>query len=412
MLTKKDFQIIKKDPILIFTLPLASIIFLLIIAIRPLVLIRFGLIHSDRLGHFSANTELFLCEQAKKKRKKNNKINLDFFYFPTQPCNIQLAKMIKRKLKIFPKIFCRPFCLISRKIKFLNIHVTGKSISGDYDVKNLYRKFPTQIKLSKEEIKKGNELLNSIGIKKKKIVLLIIRDPKYFKIHYGLNSKSKSHHDHRNDKIYNYRSAVLRLLKKDYFVIRMGNIAEDKLNINHKHFLDYPFSKIKSDFLDIFLAYKSYFCISNLTGYDGLITMFRKPLLSIGSMPIGCMYSSSENYFNTIYPHYSKKLKRNLTIEEIFNLNLAFEFKKENFDKNKITIKKHSPNEILHFVLEMTKYVENKSKFKNFYLNNKAIKIYNKILRKHEKKNKIVYNGKLYFCFSNFFLKKYKNLFY
>ena len=91
----------------------------------------------------------------------------------------------------------------------------------------------------------------------------------------------------------------------------------------------------------MFLAYKAFFCISNLTGYDGLITMFRKPLLSIG-MPIGCMYSSSENYLNTIYPHYSKKLNRNITIKEIFDLGLAFEFNKEKFDKNNIIIKKHS----------------------------------------------------------------------
>lgn len=411
MLTKKELQIIKKDPILIFTLPLALIIFFPIIILRPIILVRFGLLHSDRLGHFSANTELFMCEQASRNKKQEKKLTIDFFYFPTLPCNIQLANMIQRKLIVIPKIICRPFCLISRKLKFLKSHITGKATSGDYDVKNLYRKIPTQITLTKEEINYGEKLLENMGANNKKIVLIIIRDPKYFKVHYRLNSNSKSHHDHRNDRIQNFTPAVVELLKKNYFVIRMGNIAETKLNIKHKNFIDYPFSKIKSDFLDVFLAYKAYFCVSNLTGYDGLITMFRKPLLSIGSMPIGCMYSSSENYFNTIYPHYSKKLKRNLKIEEIFDLNLAFQFNKDKFDKNNIVIKKHSSKEIKKFVLEMIDYIKNKSKFKNYFLNKKAIHNYEKILKKYEIKHGQTYNGKLYFCFSRFFLKKYKNLF-
>ena len=70
MLTIKDFQIIKKDPVLIFTLPLALLFFFPIVILSPIILIRFGLLHSDRLGHFSANTELFLCEQAQKKKIK------------------------------------------------------------------------------------------------------------------------------------------------------------------------------------------------------------------------------------------------------------------------------------------------------------------------------------------------------
>ena len=131
--------------------------------------------------------------------------------------------------------------------------------------------------------------------------------------------------------------------------------------------------------------------------------MFRKPLLSIGSMPIGCMYSSSENYLNTIYPHYSKKLNRNITIKEIFDLGLAFEFNKEKFDKNNIIIKKHSSKEIKIFVLEMIDYLKNKSKFKNYFLNKKAINSYKKIIKRYETEHGQTYNGKLYFCFSKFF---------
>ena len=38
----------------------------------------------------------------------------------------------------------------------------------------------------------------------------------------------------------------------------MGNIAETKLNIKHRNFVDYPFSKIKSDFR-CFFSLQSFF---------------------------------------------------------------------------------------------------------------------------------------------------------
>lgn len=408
MILTKEFNIIKKDPILILTLPLASLVFILIFLLRPIILLRFGLLHSDRLGHFSSNTELFLCEN---KISKNKKKIINFFYFPTTPCNKQLAKMIKRKLPVYPKILCRPFCLLSRKFRFLKDHVTGKSLAGDYDVLNLYKKIPTQINLTKKEKKKGEEILKSIGAKDKQIILFIVRDSKYFKMHYNLKSNIKSHHDHRNDDIENYRSSIVKLLKRGYFVVRMGNIAEKSLKINNRNFIDYPFSKIKTDFMDIYFAYRCFFCVSNLTGYDGLITMFRKPLLSIGSMPIGCMYSSTDNYLNTMYAHYSKNLKRKLNLKEIFELGLAFEFKKEIFDKKNIIIQKHNSNEIKKFVFEMIDYLKNKSKFKNFKLNKEAKKKYNKLLDKYQNKDNKIYNGKLYFSFSKYFLEKNKHLF-
>ena len=62
--------------------------------------------------------------------------------------------------------------------------------------------------------------------------------------------------------------------------------------------------------MDIFLAKKCFFGVTNLTGYDALFVIFRKPMLCLGSLPIGCMFSSSKNYMNTVYYHYSKKLKK------------------------------------------------------------------------------------------------------
>ena len=55
----KSLDKLLAEPILFVTIPPALIIFFLIILLRPLILFRFGFFHSDRLGHFAVNTEIF-----------------------------------------------------------------------------------------------------------------------------------------------------------------------------------------------------------------------------------------------------------------------------------------------------------------------------------------------------------------
>ena len=55
----KSLDKVRSEPILLITIPLALLSFVLIIFLRPVVLIRFGFFHSDRLGHFAVNTEIF-----------------------------------------------------------------------------------------------------------------------------------------------------------------------------------------------------------------------------------------------------------------------------------------------------------------------------------------------------------------
>ena len=72
----KYIKIILSEPIIIITF-LPSIFFLLLmIVIQKIILIKIGFLHSNRLGHFAANTELYIF-----KKKKFNNSSIDFFYF-------------------------------------------------------------------------------------------------------------------------------------------------------------------------------------------------------------------------------------------------------------------------------------------------------------------------------------------
>ena len=85
---------------------------------------------------------------------------------------------------------------------------------------------------------------------------------------------------------------------------------------------------------------------------------------------------------------------------------------KKNLIKIILLLKKHSSKEIKIFVLEMIDYLKNKSKFKNYFLNKKAINSYKKIIKRYETEHGQTYNGKLYFFFSKFFLKKNINIYF
>jgi hypothetical protein len=83
---------------------LAIILFLFCAFIRPFFFVRWGILPSERIGHFSVNTEIYCCKIDAKINVPKKKF-IDLFCFGKEICNYQLAKMWERKLNILPKIF-------------------------------------------------------------------------------------------------------------------------------------------------------------------------------------------------------------------------------------------------------------------------------------------------------------------
>ena len=53
----------------------------------------------------------------------------------------------------------------------------------------------------------------------------------------------------RNSDPLAYVLAIQNLLKKGYWVFRMGKFVEKPLNIKHERFIDYPYTDLQNDFL-------------------------------------------------------------------------------------------------------------------------------------------------------------------
>ena len=349
---KKILSKLINDPFLLISLPLSLPFIILIILISPVIHIRIGLINCDRIGHFAANTELYLC-----RKKYEEKNFLDIFYFPSKVSNKQLEKMIKREIYIFPKIIVRPFDLIIRSFKLLRRFNPIKTNFGDHDIYNYLDKRKNIIKFNREEKKKGNDFLKKINLYKKKYVCLTIRDEKYVEKNWK-NKKTMDYHKHRNMEIDDFIPMCKYLNQQGFFVVRMGSDVKKKMSYSNPKFIDYSVSDIKSDFLDIYILANCYFNVSSVMGLDAIPFIFRKPILYLSSIPIGHFSTSSKRFLNVTLNHYDKLKKKNLSTTDIFKKGCGFLYSKKEFENRKIKLVSYKKNEIKLYTVEMLKFVK------------------------------------------------------
>ena len=154
----KTFTIISNEKILLISLPLAFIILMLLLPVNFFFKIKFGLLHSDRIGHFVADDVINYLE--KKKIQKKNSLNI--FYFGRVPCNKYLAKLWSRRVIIMPKFIIRPFCLITRQLNIFNKFHFGFSEASDQDVNLVIENNPIFFEIQNDEKIYGENLIKKI----------------------------------------------------------------------------------------------------------------------------------------------------------------------------------------------------------------------------------------------------------
>ena len=75
----KLFRGIGKKIVIYLGMPAAILMVVVIRIIRPLVFVRFGYFTVDRIGHFAANTEIYLCEKSHTNFNQKNRDDLKYF---------------------------------------------------------------------------------------------------------------------------------------------------------------------------------------------------------------------------------------------------------------------------------------------------------------------------------------------
>lgn len=333
--------------LVLFAFPL----FLLIRVIRPFILIRIGTLVGERIGHLAGNVEQYLCE-------KDAGINIPsqlyfdiFFYESRSICNMQLDKMWRQIIYIFPRLIMKPIYYLNTRLPGGDIHLIGRNIMHDQDVRGLLERFPKHLKFTDQENLLGKKNLVELGIPEgEKYICLIVRDCAYLNdTHPEFNF---SYHDFRDSSISNYVVMANTLADKGFYVVRMGAKVNQQLNSEHPKVIDYATNGARTEFMDLYLGAHCYLCVSTATGWDAIPTIFRRPVVFVNMMPIGINFSYKKVFLGISKHHFSIEKKRNLTLSEIFKLNLGFCNYSSDYICAKVEVRENSPEEIRDLALE------------------------------------------------------------
>jgi putative glycosyltransferase (TIGR04372 family) len=306
--------LLKKLYAIIMVILLIPVAFFLRI-LRPWIIVRFGELSCKRIGHFSSNIEVYLCE---KNTGMHDSRIYDIFYYNAQICNYQLKKMWDRVLYVshLAKYADKASRLLPGAKKHIVYVKPVDDRAGDRDICGLFSSMSPHIYFKPEEECFGKNEIKKLGItNNESFVCFHARDSAYLDTGIG---HSIDTYCYRDSNISNYIAAAEELTRRGHYVIRMGSIVKETLNTINSKIIDYA-TNGRTDFLDIYLCAKCHFFISSGAGIYAIARIFKRPIIYVNQVPLEYALTSSANSLFIPKKLWLKKEKRFLSFEEILN---------------------------------------------------------------------------------------------
>lgn len=330
---------------------LAVIVVFLLRLSRPWLLVRWGRLISTRIGHFAANTELYLCERDAGINRLNQR-HVDMFYISKPICNNQLATMWKRVLRVWPVWVLAPISRVNGLVPGGAVHEIGNNTQGDRDVHNLLNRLPSHLEFTTDEEARGEAGLRAMGIPPDTpFVCLLVRDGAYLAQH--IPGGDFNYHNFRDCDIQNFIPAAEELANRGYFVIRMGAKVREVMKTTHPRVIDYAANGMRTDFMDIYLGAKCEFCISTGAGWDAVPMIFRRPIVGINWVTLAYWLTYRTEFLTIPKRHILQESQKSLTLREIFAHGVGFSQDASDYESRGIGFVENTPEEIREVVIEM-----------------------------------------------------------
>lgn len=327
----------------------AALVVLMVRALRPLVVIRFGRLYSTRIGHFALSTMMYLCERD---AGMHGQRTLDIFYITRPLCNHQLKTMWDRTLRVYR--FARSVARVNRLLPGYEQHVV--QMPPDRDIYSLLARTRVHLSFTLEEERLGCAGLRELGIPDgAAFVCFTARESAYMNALFP--GGDSSYHDYRNSSIHNYLPAAEELARRGYFAIRMGAIVQEALATTNPMIIDYATSG-RTDFLDIFLGAKCRFFICDTAGISSIATIFRRPIAWVNYVPLE--YAPTGSAVDLFIPKklWLREERRFLTFREILNSGVGSFIEGEKYEQLGIEVIENNPEEITALAVEMDERVK------------------------------------------------------
>jgi putative glycosyltransferase (TIGR04372 family) len=245
---------------------------ILIVAIRPVIHLRFGRLSGERFGHFSSDVETYICNRE---MEVSGTRVFDIIGSPESVCNNQLEKMWNRTFKITPGgIF---WSFMDRACQILtrgnNHHIRIHDRAHQMGLLNERKQ---HVCFTDEEHQRGQKLKSQLGLPEgASWVCIHNRDPSF--LEKTLPGIDFHYHDYRDFSVQTMISAAEELTKRGYYVLRMGSVVTEVLNADNPMIIDYSNHPLRSDFADIYLLAGCEFYLGSDSGIFAVPAMFRKP---------------------------------------------------------------------------------------------------------------------------------------
>ena len=327
--------------------------------IRPWILVRLSALCTDNLGHFTANTELYLCECDAGINQPGQR-HADLLYMPEPVCNRQLAVMWKRVLRLWPNWILAPIRRVDRLMPGGGSLERRDNLQGDRDVHNLLDRFPPHLEFTSEEESRGQAALRAMGIAPgTPFVCLNVRDGAYNAYRAIADPASYGdEHSYRDSDVQNYVLAAEALADRGYVVVRVGAIVREAMKTIHPGVVDYATNGKRSDFMDIYLGANCAFCVSTGSGFDGVSSIFRRPIAFVNFLPLGYLNTYRAQLLGITRHFFSEADNRELTLAEIFARGAGFLDETFHYQLSGIRLVENTPEEIRDLVVEMAERLD------------------------------------------------------
>jgi len=344
---KKDWKwfltiFLPKLPIFILFLPVV----ILMRCLRPILWIQLFPI-DYRIGHTAAEPDTYLLEKKFEAQPSRAKI----IFFPLRPTKInqQLVKMWSRVL---------PVSTCGYWVDWVNMEIPGGK-AHQYqlrpqltrDINHLTYRNPPPVAFTPREEEQGEALLRSMGIPKgAPFVCIHGRDSAFLDHH--VPGADWAYHNYRDFSIGNFALAAQELVRRGYYVIRIGRLVKEKFPITDTKVIDYANSHFRSDFADIYLIAKCQFFVGQ-SGIESVARLFRKPIVYTNFIPIGYLHTWSSSFLSIVKLLKNKKENRLLSFKEMLHPDIRHAYDTKEFESRGLEVIENSPEEVCDAVVEM-----------------------------------------------------------
>ena len=335
--------------------PVAFLILTTFLLAKPFVQIRLYRMVDSRIGHLALNTERVRLSTLQRNTQKRKREVLVYCSESRNCSNNALRKLFFRDSLHLRGHIAWLTLRMSSSIRFFNSFATIANGNLAIDREGLIRSILPELTFTSQEIKSGNNFLDQLKVDRQRFVCLHMRDSAYLTQMFGQQIHK---HDYRDSEISTYVEAADVLAEMGYTVFRMGALVKESLVSKHPRVIDYATNGMRTEFLDVFLGAHCTFCISTGSGWDGISTIFRRPILFVNHLPI--FSPSTITLPFTIYPKIlgNQRSLPSLSIKELIQRDIATPFNSAAYADAGVEIRDLSSEELVEAVTEMAQRVE------------------------------------------------------